>query len=215
MLAAFAARVRPAVVLKAREAAPVQLLTSSLKLLALGTSTGGPQALSAVLAGLPGGLPMPVVMGLHIPVEYTEALARRLDSVSALTVVEAYDGIELKPGTAVLAKGGNHLIIEARDGGLYGRVRREPEAIYFPSIDLLFQSASRAVGPHLLGVVMTGMGDDGLEGARTITKAGGRVLTESESSCVVFGMPRAVQEAGLSAGRFPLEALAGAIVARL
>lgn len=182
------------------------------QILAIGTSTGGPQALSRVLADLPDPFPVPVVIALHIPGEYTEALARRLGVRSKLTVVEAHDGVVLTPGLAVLAKGGRHLRLERRGTQVVGRVELEPAAsLYHPSVDVLLGSAAAVYGRGVLAAVLTGMGDDGLIGARAISAAGGRVVTEAESSCVVYGMPRVVKEAGLSTGEARIEALGAAL----
>lgn len=181
-------------------------------LVMIGTSTGGPQALTRVLAALPGDLAAPVAMVLHIPVGYTEALARRLDSASALEVVEAHDGIELKPGRAVLARAGAHLKIERRGDTFIGRLDPRPMRSHVPAVDELFLSGAKAAGGGALGVVLTGMGDDGLLGARAIAAAEGQLLTEAASSCVVYGMPRCVAEAGLGARTAPLDLIPREIV---
>jgi two-component system chemotaxis response regulator CheB len=188
--------------------------TTELKLIVIGTSTGGPQALTRMLAALPGDLPVPVAVALHIPGEYTEALAHRLDQACELRVTEASEGLELRPGSIVLAKGGVHLSLERVGARTFAHLVASPEAQYVPSVDLLFQSAA-AWGNATLGVVLTGMGNDGCEGARAIVAAGGKVLTEAEESCVVYGMPRSVFEAGLSDGQASLEDMAAAIVRRL
>ncbi|MHA7634492.1 chemotaxis-specific protein-glutamate methyltransferase CheB [Corallococcus sp. M7] len=184
------------------------LPATSTKLLAVGTSTGGPQALTRLLSAMPRDFPAPVVLALHIPAGYTEAVAKRLDSQSALEVVEARDGMELVPGRAVLARAGHHLKV-ARHGALnLVRLDRHPLGTpHHPSVDVLFQSVAEVWGKDALGLVLTGMGEDGLQGARALRAAGGVVLTEAESSCVVYGMPRAVAEAGLSNGNAPLDAL--------
>jgi two-component system, chemotaxis family, protein-glutamate methylesterase/glutaminase len=131
-------------------------------------------------------------------------------------VQEASEGVELRPGCAVLARGGIHLRIERTLGKLIGRLAHTPSSSpYYPSVDVLFESAAKAAGAACLGVVLTGMGDDGLLGSRAIVAAGGSVLTEAESSCVVYGMPRCVVEAGLSAGQARIDALGRAIVERL
>ncbi|RKG84168.1 chemotaxis-specific protein-glutamate methyltransferase CheB [Corallococcus sp. CA049B] len=184
------------------------LPATSTKLLAVGTSTGGPQALTRLLSAMPRDFPAPVVLALHIPAGYTEAVAKRLDSQSALEVVEASDGLELVPGRAVLARAGHHLKV-ARHGALnLVRLDRHPLGTpHHPSVDVLFQSVAEVWGRDALGLVLTGMGEDGLQGARALRAAGGVVLTEAESSCVVYGMPRAVDEAGLSNGSAPLDAL--------
>jgi two-component system chemotaxis response regulator CheB len=188
---------------------PVRPLpAASTKLLAVGTSTGGPQALTRLLSALPRDFPAPVVLALHIPAGYTEAVAKRLDSQSALEVVEATDGMELVPGRAVLARAGYHLKV-VRHGSLnLARLDRHPLGTpHHPSVDVLFQSVAQVWGRDALALVLTGMGEDGLQGARAVRDAGGVVLTEDESSCVVYGMPRAVAEAGLSNGSAPLNDL--------
>jgi two-component system chemotaxis response regulator CheB len=191
-------------------------LVTRRRLLVVGTSTGGPQALTRLLALLPGNFPIPVAIALHIPAEYTEALARRLSDGSALRVVEASDGLELQPGLVVLAKGGQDLQLERQGERTLARLTRHSgSSLYVPSVDLLFQSAARAWGAATLGVVLTGMGDDGLEGARAIVTGGGEVLTEAESTSVIYGMPRCVREAGLSVGEARLEDMAAAIIRRL
>jgi two-component system chemotaxis response regulator CheB len=190
------------------------------RLVALGTSTGGPQALARLLAALPAEFPCPIAIALHIPEGYTQSLARRLDQNCRLSVREAEDGMELGPGQVVLAPGGSHLTVQTREDRLSALVLppRGPDgervagtSAYVPSVSLLFESAAAQLGPRVMAVVLTGMGDDGLEGARQIRGAGGTVLTESESSCVVYGMPRCVWEAGLATAKAPLEAMADLI----
>jgi two-component system chemotaxis response regulator CheB len=182
----------------------------------VGTSTGGPQALTRLLTSLPADFPVPLAIALHIPPGYTEELAKRLDHVSALDVVEASDGLVLRPGLAVLARGGAHLELVRAGDQLRARLdeapRGEPHA---PSVDVLFESAAAAAGARVLGVVLTGMGSDGLRGARAIQRAGGRVIVEAEASCVVYGMPRVVKEAGLAVAEARLEAIASAIAEHL
>jgi len=188
---------------------------SQVELVVVGTSTGGPQALGKLLAGLAADFPAPVVMGLHIPAEYTQALAGRLAQRTALSVVESSGATPLVPGRAVLAAGGRNLVIERTGAGLEARsTAAAGDELYVPSIDLLFASAARACGEHVAAVVLTGMGEDGLRGARAIVDAGGRVLTERDESCVVYGMPRAVHEAGLDVGQAHIDAM-GATLLRL
>ncbi len=184
------------------------------RLIMVGTSTGGPQALTLLMSGLPANLSAPVAVVLHIPFGYTQALAARLDKLTPLRVVEAHDGLELVPGLVALARGGMHLHIE-RDGAvLRARLATQPNTSFIPSVNELFRTGAAAVGAGALGVVMTGMGDDGLEGARAIAAAGGSLLTESASSCVVYGMPRCVYEAGLGADAVPLDQIAREIARR-
>lgn len=195
VIAASVARVhreapRPQRLHLARGALPA--VGGRVRVVVIGASTGGPQALTRLLTTLPCELPVPVVMALHIPPGYTDSLARRLDEASAMSVVEASDGLELRPGVAVLARGGTHLLLQRRPEGGAVRLGQPSEAsLYRPSVDLLFRSAAAAFGEGVLGVVLTGMGDDGLEGSRAIHEAGGKILAEAESSCVVYGMPAA------------------------
>jgi len=189
---------------------------ATVKLVVVGTSTGGPQALTRLLTALPADLPCAVAVALHIPAGYTEALARRLNEQSAVSVFEAWDGAVLPPGSVAIARGGSHLHIRADGSKLTTHISQSPGNVpFFPSVNVLFESAAKALGPAVMGVVLTGMGDDGVEGARAIRAARGRILTEAESSCVVYGMPRAVNEAQLSMGTFPIEEMASAIVSRL
>jgi len=187
-----------------------------VRLIVIGTSTGGPQALTRLLTALPADLPAAVAVALHIPAGYTEALSERLNREAALTIVEASPNAVLAPGMAAIARGGLHLRVDEAGGELRMRVSPEPQGAPFcPSVDVLFQSAAQQLGSGVLAVVMTGMGNDGLAGARAIRAAGGQVLTEAEASCVVYGMPRAVKEAGLSDGEAELDGLAAAILAHL
>jgi len=185
---------------------------SRVRAVVIGTSTGGPQALTHLLAQLPPDLPVPLAMVLHIPAGYTAALAKRLDDLCSIDVAEAYDGIVLRPGLAVLSRGGVHMKIERQGTVCRVRLDMAPAGTpHRPSVDVLFESASHVYGPQLLGIVLTGMGQDGLEGARAIRAGGGMVFSEAAASCVVYGMPRAVYEAGLSDRAVPLDAMATAI----
>ena len=187
-----------------------------VRLVVVGTSTGGPQALTRLVTALPGDLPCAVAVALHIPAGYTEALARRLNDASAVTVFEASENVVLAPGSVAIARGGQYLRLRAEGGQLITHLQGNSSGAPFcPSVDLLFASAAAALGPAVLGVMLTGMGNDGVEGARAIAAAGGRTLTESEASCVVYGMPRAVAEAGLSVGQARIEDMAAAIVRHL
>ena len=195
--------------------ARIARIQSDVELVMIGTSTGGPQALTRLMTTLPSTLRAPIAMVLHIPVGFTEALAARLDKQSQLHVVEASDGLELLPGMAVLARAGEHLIIVREKGKLIARLRTRPNGLFMPSVDELFKSGAEAVGAKGLGVVMTGMGDDGLAGARAIAAGGGSLVTEAASSCVVYGMPRVVYEAGLGAVSVPLDRLAEELARRV
>lgn len=188
----------------------------NLKLIVLGTSTGGPQAITELFKTLPANLPVPLVIALHIPEGYTALLAARISSKSDLKLVEAYDGMELVANQAVIAPGGMHLTIQNMNGRLFARVGIEPrDTLYHPSINLLFESAAKEVGGAVLGVIMTGMGNDGMIGSQAIREAGGRVLAESASSCIVYGMPRSVIEAGAVNEQAPLEKMTALMVKNL
>ena len=203
-----------------RAVAPVRSIAGPTapraRLLVIGASTGGPQALTRLVAALPGDLAVPVAVVLHLPAEYTQAFARRLDEAAALAVVEAEDGMSLDPGRVVIARGGIHLVVNRRGEQLVAHLDHSPSTSpHRPSVDVLFESAARAAGGALVGVVLTGMGSDGVIGARAIRAGGGAVLGEAESSCVVYGMPRAVREAGLSDAEAPIDEMSALILSRL
>ena len=186
-------------------------------IIVIGVSTGGPQGLRTLIPGLASDFPVPIAVVLHMPIGYTEAYAKRLDDASALTVVEAQEGELVRPGVVFVAPAGRHLTFN-RDATGAVRIRLDISPLdtaHRPSVDVLFQSAAEVYGDRVLGVVMTGMGDDGRQGAAWIKARGGTVLTEAEESCVVYGMPRAVVEAGLSDASVPLERLADAIGERV
>lgn len=183
-------------------------------ILVIGISTGGPQALRYLIPQLPTTFPVPIVMVLHMPVGYTELYARKLGEISRLDVVEAAEGDVLRPGQALLAPAGRHLKFERRaDGRVRIRLGATPlDTIHRPSADVVFKSAAETFGERVLGLVMTGMGADGKEGSAWIKARGGRVFTEAEESCVVYGMPRSVVEAGLSDRQVPLTQLSQALL---
>jgi two-component system chemotaxis response regulator CheB len=211
---AAATGLAPAAALVPRKPPIVASTGRAAELILIGTSTGGPQALTRVLSGLPANLAAPVAMVLHIPIGYTAALAQRLDKLSQLEVLEAQDGMELVPGRAVLARGGIHLRVDRVGTRLIARLSVSPLREFTPSVDELFFSGAAAAGDRALGVVLTGMGDDGLEGSRAIAGAGGALLTESAATSVVYGMPRCVFEADLGAHEAPLESMAQEIAKR-
>ena len=181
-------------------------------LVVIGVSTGGPQGLRHVIPQLPQTLPVPVVIVLHMPVGYTAMYAHRLNELSALHVSEAVEGDEVRAGSVLLAPAGRHLTFRRANGTVRVHLDILPaDSAYRPSVDELFRSAAEVFGSRTLGVVLTGMGNDGTRGARQIQSAGGRVITEAEASCVVYGMPRAVVEAGASDRSASLTEMAGAI----
>lgn len=187
--------------------------THSVDLVVLGISTGGPQALKRLIPQLPSDFPVPVVMVMHMPVGYTEMYAAKLNELSNLEVREAAEGDEVKPGCVFLAQAGRHLTLKRNaDGKVVTHLDARPfSTLHRPSVDVLFQSAAEVYRNRVLGVVMTGMGSDGKQGAAWIKSQGGLVFTEAESSCVVYGMPGVVMEAGLSDKSIALEDMAHAI----
>jgi two-component system chemotaxis response regulator CheB len=187
------------------------------KIVVMGVSTGGPQGLKSVIPLLPADCGVPIAIVLHMPIGYTEAYAERLSQNSPLTVLEAREGQDVVPGLVLVAPGGRHLAFAREaDGRVVTRLDIRPlDTPHRPSVDVLFQSAAEVYGDGVLAVVMTGMGADGREGAGWVKARGGTVLTESEETCVVYGMPRSVVEAGLSDEAVPLDRLAAAIMQRL
>jgi len=179
----------------------------------IGVSTGGPQALREIIPRIPADFPLPVLVVLHMPIGYTEMYANRLNEISQIRVVEASDGEAITGGTMYLAPAGRHLSLRRVDDGVQAHLDSRPtDTPHRPAVDVLFRSAAEVYGPRVLAVVMTGMGNDGLMGAAAVKAKGGRVLTEDESSCIVYGMPRAVAEAGLSDARAPLGDILRAIM---
>ncbi|HYF61388.1 MAG TPA: chemotaxis response regulator protein-glutamate methylesterase [Herpetosiphonaceae bacterium] len=194
-------------------AAPGPARKLGLDIVVIGVSTGGPQALKHLIPLLPASLPVPVAIVMHMPIGYTELYARKLDELSALEVVEARDGDAVAAGRVLLAPAGRHLRLLRGPSGVVARLDAQPaDTPHRPSVDVLFRSAAEAYGQRVLGVVLTGMGTDGQQGCAWIKAKGGAVWTESEESCVIYGMPRAVDEALLSDRRLPLNALAPALV---
>ena len=196
--------------------APGRVTAGAVDVVVMGLSTGGPQALRSVIARLPATCPVPVAVVLHMPAGYTAPYAHKLDEVSPLDVTEAREGDRLRAGRVLIAPGGQHLCLRREGAGVVAHLdpRRGPSP-HRPSVDMLFQSAAEVYGSRILAVVMTGMGADGREGAAWIKARGGTVLTEAEETCVVYGMPRSIVEAGLSDASIPLEAMAAAILERL
>jgi two-component system chemotaxis response regulator CheB len=194
--------------------APVSVTRKELAdVVVIGISTGGPQALKQLIPQLPADFPAPVAMVMHMPVGYTEMYARKLNEHAPLEVREAREGDVLRAGVALLAQAGRHLSFLRRpDGEVVAHLDSRPfEMQHRPSVDVLFQSAAETYGRRVLGVVMTGMGSDGKQGAAWVKAQGGLVYTESEETCVVYGMPSSVVEAGLSDRSVPLDRMAQAI----
>ncbi len=176
------------------------------RVVAIGTSTGGPVALQQVLTRLPATFPLPLLLIQHMPASFTPAFAQRLNQLCQITVREARDGDQLVPGTALLAPGGVQMVTEERSGRMQIRiVDAEVGQIYKPSVDITFGSLARTCPGKVLAVVLTGMGADGREGARLLKQGGSAVWAQDEASCVVYGMPAAIAEAGLADQILPLD----------
>ena len=181
----------------------------------IGVSTGGPDALTTLVSGLPKDFPVPIVVVQHMPPVFTALFARRLDTKSDLTVSEARPGDRLQPGTVLIAPGDFHLRLRSDRLGVVTQLDQgTPENYCRPSVDVLFRSAPETFGAEVLAVVLTGMGSDGAKGAARIVEAGGSVIVQDAATSVVWGMPGAVVNAGLAAEVLPLGDLARAIQAR-
>jgi two-component system chemotaxis response regulator CheB len=195
---------------------PRRLERGAFDIVVIGISTGGPQGLKVLVPQLPADCPVPIAMVMHMPLGYTEMYARKLDEMSLLHVIEAGEGDVVEAGTVYLAPAGRHLSFRRDGGNIITHLDVRPlDTPHRPSVDALFHSAAEIYGPRVLGVVMTGMGNDGREGSAWIKARGGCILTEAEESCVVYGMPRSVVEAGLSDESVPLERIASAIMEKL
>lgn len=185
---------------------------SSNKLVVIGTSTGGPQALQNVITRLPGNLPCGVVVVQHMPAGFTKALADRLNSISQVTVKEAEDGEMIRAGHVYIAPGDFHLRVKD-DGGIR-KIKLSQEARvgnHRPAVNVMYDSVA-SLGPKLVAVIMTGMGADGCEGMKKIKASGGYSIAQDEPTCVVYGMPKAVVDAGLADEVRPVQDIARAIV---
>lgn len=181
--------------------------------IAIGVSTGGPEALRSLLRALPANLPVPVVLVQHMPPLFTRILAERLDADCAITVREAADGERPLPGCVYIAPGGKHLLLERQGTELRLATSEDPpENSCRPAVDVLFRSAAQVWGGATLAVVLTGMGHDGREGCRKLAETGARILVQDEASSVVWGMPGAVANAGLADAVLPLDRIAARLV---
>ncbi len=186
--------------------------STDLRLILIGASTGGVEALRFLLPSLPAALP-PIAIVQHIPAHFSKAVADRINKLCDYEVREAADNEPLQPGVCLFAPGDFHLTIVKRLGGYATRLLQSPPVHYCrPSVDVLFRSGAEAAGTHTLGVLLTGMGSDGAVGMQAIKRAGGRTLAEHEDSCVVYGMPRAAAMLGVVDQVVPLGQMPGAII---
>lgn len=181
-------------------------------IVAIGASTGGTEAIAAILTRLPASSPA-IVIAQHIPPEFSRAFANRLNEICAIRVKEARDGDELRSGLALVAPGDFHMLLRKNGGRASVNVKTGPRVCYQrPSVDVLFQSVADAAGPEAVGVLLTGMGNDGAQGLLKMRQAGARTLAQDEATCVVFGMPREAIELGAAEQVLPLPAMASAIL---
>ena len=178
---------------------------SAKQMVVIGASTGGPPALQTIFSSIKEKIPVAFAVAQHMPPDFTKAFAERLNRFSALDIREAEDGAPIRAGEALIAPGGSNLEIVRRGRELFAKVSAPGEfQRYTPSADVLFQSAAPLFGQRLLGVVLTGMGNDGASGARVVGKHGGTIFAEAEDSCVVFGMPKETIATGLVKKVVPL-----------
>jgi two-component system, chemotaxis family, protein-glutamate methylesterase/glutaminase len=206
-------RYQPAHVISAAQFAPK--LAKSPELVVIGASTGGPVALRQVLSVLPHNFPLPVIAAVHMPGSFTTTYAERLDSVCSIKIREAVDRDLLKPGLGLIAPGGKQMRVERSAGGYQLRISEPLQGeIYHPSVDILLSSVAESYQDRALGIVLTGMGSDGAKGAKQLKQKGATLWSQDEKSCVVYGMPQAVEKAGLSDRVVSLEEI-GPLIARL
>ncbi|MDI6874112.1 MAG: chemotaxis response regulator protein-glutamate methylesterase [Actinomycetota bacterium] len=186
-------------------------LRTTLKLVALGASTGGTEAIRRIISRFPAGGP-PTLIVQHMPEMFTRSFAASLDSVSEMDVREASDGDYLRPGLVLLAPGNRHMVLRRSGARYYVRVKDGPMVHHQrPSVDVLFHSVARHAGPNAVGVLLTGMGEDGAEGLQAMHEAGAFTIAQDRESCVVYGMPRAAVERGAVDLQLPLDSIAPAI----
>ncbi|XVV12258.1 protein-glutamate methylesterase/protein-glutamine glutaminase [Actinoplanes sp. CA-131856] len=185
-------------------------------ILCIGSSTGGPDALTKVLQGLPSDFPVPIVVTQHMPPVFTKMFAERLDRSTPLRVVEAGDGMELTPGWAYIAPGDNHLVFHRRGTATLTQLSgAPPENSCRPAVDVMFRSVAALYGASAYATVLTGMGHDGRGGAKVLRDAGAEVLAQDEATSVVWGMPGAVVGAGLADEILPLDRISAHLVNRI
>ena len=195
---------------------PVRVHSERVEVVAIGCSTGGPDALSKVLRALPANLPVPVVVVQHMPPVFTKMFAERLDRTCGLTVVEAADGMTVVPGSVYIAPGDLHMEVVRRGQEVTIRVKHgPPENFCRPAVDVLFRSVNSVYGKATLAVILTGMGQDGRRGCEALSAAGAEILAQDEATSVVWGMPGSVTNAGLADAVLPLNGVASHLISRV
>jgi two-component system chemotaxis response regulator CheB len=187
-----------------------------IDIVAIGTSTGGPNALAELIPQFPATFPVPIVIVQHMPPMFTRQLAERLNALTPLLVHEAQEGKKLAPGQVWLAPGDYHMTVARRGSDVVLTMnQRSPEQACRPSVDVLFRSVAETFGAHALAVVLTGMGADGTRGAQAIREAGGEVIVQDEATSVIWGMPGSVVAAGQADRIYPLRFIASEVVRRV
>ncbi len=195
--------------------APLDAKTAPTKVIAIGVSTGGPQALQYVFSQLPADFPGTILVVQHMPEGFTEMFARRLDEICSIRVKEAQSGDMLLPGRALICPGSRHMKVRRLPLGNVAVLSDEPKVNgHRPSADVLFKSLAEEFGPRGLAVLMTGMGDDGAQGLGMVKDAGGMTVAQNEESCVVYGMPKAAIERGFAVRVVALDAMANTLQAQ-
>lgn len=183
-----------------------------ISIVAIGTSTGGPRALQEIIPKLPKDFSVPVVVAQHMPASFTGPFAERLNQLSQVTVKEAEEGEPIKQGVVFIAPGRGHMKLRKRGIETFITIFDNEEFIYRPSVDALMMSVAECFPNRALGVILTGMGNDGLKGLVALRNAGGKILAQNEETCVVYGMPKSVVEAGIAHKVLPIEDIAGEII---
>jgi two-component system, chemotaxis family, protein-glutamate methylesterase/glutaminase len=190
-----------------------RIIPTRIELLAIGVSTGGPQALETVLSQFPADFPIPIAIVQHMPPVFTQRLAQRLTRKSQLRVEEGFTGAILEPGVVWIAPGDYHMVLEQYGGRVRVNLNQDsPEHSCRPAVDVMFRSAAKTYGAGTLAVILTGMGQDGLLGCQAVRDSGGQVLVQDEATSVVWGMPGSVANAGLAQQILPLNAIASEIL---
>ncbi|MBF0487741.1 MAG: chemotaxis response regulator protein-glutamate methylesterase [Nitrospirae bacterium] len=192
----------------------VRFSSSSKKMaiVAIGTSTGGPKALQTVVPLLPKNFPIPVVISQHMPATFTGPFAERLNQLSQMQVKEAKQGEKIENGIVYIAPGSGHMSLMKKGTDRIISIAENAEYIYRPSVDVMMLSVAAANPGACLGVILTGMGNDGLKGMRAIRECGGRTIAQNEDTCVVYGMPKAVVDAGVADKIVAINGMAGEII---
>ena len=209
------ALLRPAVREKSPSSSPSRRVrTGPPEILAIAASTGGPRALQKILSEMPGNFPVPIVIVQHMPRDFTLSFARRLDSLSPLDVEEGREGMELRPGLAVISPGGYHMVVRRETSSLLccGLSDEPPVLSVKPSANVLFRSVAEVTDGRAVGVILTGMGRDGAEGAAAMRARGSHIIAESQETCVVYGMPKSAVELGVVDELLPLDSIPEAVL---